>query len=121
MEEQDMQNKVKKVSDKLTDSVFLLANEPSVALFRLQEHVRKSLPEMVQHKANMQELERQSQGMIYDVDYACGAVTSIGNSSRTFKNIEGMLKKSMILKDQLNKSQARSSLRAPCFPDPSSA
>lgn len=38
------------VSDKFTESMYVLANEPSVALYRLQEHVRRSLPELVQHK-----------------------------------------------------------------------
>ncbi|XP_078054761.1 BLOC-1-related complex subunit 8 isoform X4 [Mustelus asterias] len=50
MEEQEMQLKVKKVTDKFTESMYFLANEPSLALYRLQEHVRRSLPELVQHK-----------------------------------------------------------------------
>ncbi|XP_035997269.1 BLOC-1-related complex subunit 8 isoform X1 [Fundulus heteroclitus] len=50
MEDQEMQLKVRRVSDKFTESMYVLANEPSVALYRLQEHVRRSLPELVQHK-----------------------------------------------------------------------
>lgn len=38
------------MTDKFTESVYVLANEPSVALYRLQEHVRRSLPELAQHK-----------------------------------------------------------------------
>lgn len=38
------------VTDKFTESMYILANEPSVALYRLQEHVRRSLPELAQHK-----------------------------------------------------------------------
>lgn len=40
------------VTDKFTESVYVLANEPSVALYRLQEHVRRSLPELAQHKVS---------------------------------------------------------------------
>ncbi|XP_055396553.1 BLOC-1-related complex subunit 8 isoform X3 [Bubalus kerabau] len=71
MEEPEMQLKGKKVTDKFTESVYVLANEPSVALYRLQEHVRRSLPELAQHKADMQRWEEQSQGAIYTVEYAC--------------------------------------------------
>ncbi|KAI6072378.1 Protein MEF2BNB isoform X1 [Aix galericulata] len=51
--------------------MYVLANEPSVALYRLQEHVRRSLPELAQHKSDMQSWEEQSQGAIYTVEYAC--------------------------------------------------
>ncbi|RLV62880.1 hypothetical protein DV515_00018851 [Chloebia gouldiae] len=71
MEEAEMQLKVKKVTDKFTESLYVLANEPSVALYRLQEHVRRSLPELAQHKSDMQSWEEQSQGAIYTVEYAC--------------------------------------------------
>ncbi|CAM9383051.1 unnamed protein product [Lampetra planeri] len=103
MEEVDMENKAKRVSDKLTDSMYILANEPSVALFRLQEHVRKSLPELV----DMQSLEQQGQGLIYDVDYAIGAVNNIARSTTTFSNVEGLLRKAVAIKQQLNKASSR--------------
>lgn len=45
------------VSDKFTESMYVLANEPSVALYRLQEHVRRSLPELVQHKVFLLQLD----------------------------------------------------------------
>ncbi|CAB1324447.1 unnamed protein product [Coregonus sp. 'balchen'] len=51
--------------------MYVLANESSVALYRLQEHVRESLPELVLHKTDMQLWEEQSQGAIYTVEYAC--------------------------------------------------
>ncbi|XP_056374174.1 BLOC-1-related complex subunit 8 isoform X2 [Hyla sarda] len=64
------------LTDKFTESMYVLANEPSVALYRLQEHVRRSLPELAQHKADMQNWEEQSQGSVYTVEYACRRITT---------------------------------------------
>ncbi|XP_073517141.1 BLOC-1-related complex subunit 8 isoform X1 [Phyllobates terribilis] len=111
MEEQEMQIKVKKVTDKFTESMYVLANEPSVALYRLQEHVRRSLPELAQHKADMQNWEEQSQGSVYTVEYACSAVRSMTFSSVHFKSIDGLLKQSINLKHQMNAVQSRSFAR----------
>ncbi|XP_031724260.1 BLOC-1-related complex subunit 8 isoform X2 [Anarrhichthys ocellatus] len=95
------------VSDKFTESMYVLANEPSVALYRLQEHVRRSLPELVQHKTDMQSWEEQSQGAIYSVEYACSAVKSMTNSSLYFKNIDGLLRQAISMKEQISNSQGR--------------
>ncbi|XP_033821008.1 BLOC-1-related complex subunit 8 isoform X2 [Periophthalmus magnuspinnatus] len=108
MEDQEMQLKVRRVTDKFTESMYVLANEPSVALYRLQEHVRRSLPELVQHKTDMQSWEEQSQGAIYTVEYACSAVKSMTNSSLYFKNIDGLLRQAISLKERINNSQGRS-------------
>ncbi|XP_062868749.1 BLOC-1-related complex subunit 8 isoform X2 [Trichomycterus rosablanca] len=108
MDDQEMQLKVKRVSDKFTESMYVLANEPSIALFRLQEHVRRSLPELVQHKTDMQSWEEQSQGAIYTVEYACSAVKSMANSSLYFKNIDGLLKKAITMREQISSTQGRS-------------
>uniref|UniRef100_A0A7M4FD78 BLOC-1 related complex subunit 8 n=1 Tax=Crocodylus porosus TaxID=8502 RepID=A0A7M4FD78_CROPO len=109
MEEPEMQLKVKKVTDKFTESMYILANEPSVALYRLQEHVRRSLPELAQHKSDMQSWEEQSQGAIYTVEYACSAIKNMTDSSVYFKSIDGLLKQAIAMKDQLNAAQGRSS------------
>ncbi|XP_061094198.1 BLOC-1-related complex subunit 8 isoform X1 [Conger conger] len=122
MEDQEMQLKVKRVTDKFTESMYVLANEPSVALYRLQEHVRRSLPELVQHKSDMQSWEEQSQGAIYTVEYACSAVKSMTNSSMYFKSIEGLLRQAISMKDRISATQGRSFSEAtppPCPIDPS--
>ncbi|XP_056614264.1 BLOC-1-related complex subunit 8 isoform X1 [Triplophysa dalaica] len=106
MDDQEMQLKVKRVTDKFTESMYVLANEPSIALYRLQEHVRRSLPELVQHKTDMQSWEEQSQGAIYSVEYACSAVKSMTKSSLYFKNIDGLLRQAISLKEKLS-SQGR--------------
>ncbi|XP_005999488.1 BLOC-1-related complex subunit 8 isoform X2 [Latimeria chalumnae] len=108
MEDQEMQIKVKRVTDKFTESMYVLANEPSLALYRLQEHVRRSLPELVQHKTDMQSWEEQSQGAIYTVEYACSAVKGMTNSSVHFKSIEGLLRQAICIKDRMSSSQSRS-------------
>ncbi|CAM4628908.1 unnamed protein product [Eretmochelys imbricata] len=115
MEETEMQLKVKKVTDKFTESMYILANEPSVALYRLQEHVRRSLPELAQHKADMQSWEEQSQGAIYTVEYACSAIKNMMDSSVYFESIDRLLKHAITVKDQLNSAQGRSAaaLQAP--------
>ncbi|XP_015666214.1 BLOC-1-related complex subunit 8-like [Crotalus tigris] len=105
MEEAEMQLKVKKVTDKFTESMYVLANEPSVALYRLQEHVRRSLPELAEHKADMQSWEEQSQGAIYTVEYACSAIKNMKDSSMYFKNIEGLLRHAIAVKDRLNSAR----------------
>ncbi|KAL1023053.1 hypothetical protein UPYG_G00035870 [Umbra pygmaea] len=118
MEDQEMQLKVKRVTDKFTESMYLLANEPSVALYRLQEHVRRSLPELVQHKTDMQSWEEQSQGAIYTVEYACSAVKSMTNSSLYFKSIDGLLRQAISMKEQIVASQGRSSSETSPSPIP---
>uniref|UniRef100_A0A2K6BCN1 Protein MEF2BNB n=1 Tax=Macaca nemestrina TaxID=9545 RepID=A0A2K6BCN1_MACNE len=86
MEEPEMQLKGKKVTDTFTESICVLANEPSVALYRLQEHVRRSLPELARHKAAMQRWEVQSQGAIYTAEYDRRAVKKVEEEWR-----EGLL------------------------------
>lgn len=38
------------VAERLSESMNIVANEPSLAFFRIQEHVRKSLPQLVEQK-----------------------------------------------------------------------
>ena len=38
------------VADKLSETVHLMSNDPSMGLYRIQEHVKKSVPTLVEKK-----------------------------------------------------------------------
>uniref|UniRef100_A0A8C6JG37 Uncharacterized protein n=1 Tax=Melopsittacus undulatus TaxID=13146 RepID=A0A8C6JG37_MELUD len=105
---EEAQQPSRNITDKFTESMYVLANEPSVALYRLQEHVRRSLPELAQHKSDMQSWEEQSQGAIYTVEYACSAIKNMTDSTVYFKSIDSLLKHAIAMKEQLNAAQGRS-------------
>ncbi|RXG68967.1 Pre-mRNA-splicing factor ATP-dependent RNA helicase DHX15, partial [Armadillidium vulgare] len=55
---------------KLETKQFREANEPSLAVYRLQEHVRRALPPTVARRQHVLQLHSQLQGACYDVEYA---------------------------------------------------
>lgn len=56
----------------LSENLHFVANEPSLAFYRLQEHVRKSVPPMIEKRVQVQKLHKDLQGHNYDVEYALG-------------------------------------------------
>lgn len=50
----------------------ILANEPSLAYYRLQENIRKSLPSMIDKRFEAEKMQQDLQGSIYDLEYAIG-------------------------------------------------
>ncbi|NXX80690.1 BORC8 protein, partial [Urocolius indicus] len=81
--------------------MYVLANEPSVALFRLQEHVRRSLPELAQHKVTS------SQPPSFPPS---SAIKNMTDSTVYFKSIDSLLRQAIAMKDQLNTAQGRSTV-----------
>lgn len=43
------------VTEKFLENIHTMLNEPSVGLYRVQEHVRRSLPQLVDKKVNILE------------------------------------------------------------------
>lgn len=48
----------------------IIANEPSLAFYRIQEHVRKVIPLIVDRRAEVYQLQQDLQGKCYDMEYA---------------------------------------------------
>ncbi|KOB69452.1 Protein MEF2BNB-like protein [Operophtera brumata] len=82
--DQELESKAKKAAERISENMHIVANEPSLALYRLQEHVRKALPPMVERR-----------------------VESMDGAATSFKNIQGMLKQSIFLKQQLKYEESR--------------
>ncbi|VDP67588.1 unnamed protein product [Schistosoma mattheei] len=59
-----------KVTETTSDLLISLANEPSLAYFHIQEHIRKSVPEILKYQLRVEHLDSQLRGSCYDLDYA---------------------------------------------------
>ena len=72
-----------------------------IILTPFQEHVRRSVPHLVERKNISRSLGDQCKGAIFDMEYAVDAVSSAGKSYSTFKSINEQLKHSVHLAQQI--------------------
>lgn len=102
----------------------IVANEPSLAFYRLQEHVRKALNPVVERRVAVEKIHTELQGRCYDMEYAVryaeyrmqdvlihymsfSALKTIRNAEGSFKNIQDHLKNAIFLKQQLKYEESR--------------
>lgn len=85
----------------------IVANEPSLAFYRLQEHVRKALPPMVEKRVEVLALKKQLQGHCYDVEYAVSAIKTMQDADKSFDSTLELLKNAIFYKQQLKYEEHR--------------
>ncbi|CAI9733603.1 Hypothetical predicted protein [Octopus vulgaris] len=105
--EPELEHKARKVSERFSENLHIITNEPSLAFFRIQEHVRKSLPQLVEQKHEVQEIHQNVQGACFDAEYAKNAVNAMQNSNVHFQNIQDLLKNAMFMKQQIEYEESR--------------
>ncbi|KAI5751345.1 hypothetical protein M8J77_006583 [Diaphorina citri] len=93
--------KVKKATERISENMHIIANEPSLAFYRLQEHVRKALPPMVEKRVEINKLNQELQGHCYDLEYAIGAVNNMQAASSHLEHIQKLIKDSIFMKQQI--------------------
>ncbi|XP_069992157.1 BLOC-1-related complex subunit 8 homolog isoform X2 [Penaeus vannamei] len=103
----DLEVKVKKALERVSENIHISANEPSLAVYRLQEHVRRALPPTVSRRQHVTALHSQLQGACYDVEYALGAVRSMNDASEKFSSLQELLKSAIFHRQQLKYEQTR--------------
>lgn len=94
-------------TERISENMHIVANEPSLAFYRLQEHVRKALPPMVEKRVEVLALARQLQGRCYDVEYAVSAVKTMQCADKSFENTLEFLKNAIHFKQQLKFEEQR--------------
>ncbi|CAF1043639.1 unnamed protein product [Rotaria magnacalcarata] len=98
----DVEVKVRSSVRAINDTVQANANEPSLAFYRIQEHVRKSLPTMIQKRIELENLHDRMTGLIFDIEYSVDAVKSIEKSDEHVNNIATYLEKSIYISKQIH-------------------
>uniref|UniRef100_A0A069DWG3 Uncharacterized protein n=1 Tax=Panstrongylus megistus TaxID=65343 RepID=A0A069DWG3_9HEMI len=104
-----LESKVKKVTERISENIHIVANEPSLAFYRLQEHVRKALPPMVDKRMEVGKLHQELQGRCYDAEYAVSAVKAIENAESSFQNTQDLLRNALFYKQQLKFKESQRS------------
>lgn len=105
--DQDLETKVKKATERISENMHIVANEPSLAFYRLQEHVRKALPPMVEKRMEVLALQQQLLGRCYDVEYAISAIKTMQGAGKSFENTLDFIKNAIFFKQQLKYEEQR--------------
>ena len=69
----------------------IIANEPSLGMYRIQEHIRKTLPKLDQQCLKLNESNEKFKDLLYGVEQSTHAIKSIENAEDSLNNIEHTL------------------------------
>lgn len=104
--ETDLSTRVARICSGMNEVVTIAANEPSLGLFRLQEHVINTVPKQVSERIEIDEISQRLNGINFDMDYDTEAVKAMAEVTH-FGNIASDLQKAIELKQKLNRIEAR--------------
>ncbi|CAN7994808.1 unnamed protein product [Ixodes hexagonus] len=108
----ELEQRVKGSCGRISENAHIFANEPSLACYRLQEHVRRSLGAVVERRLQLVEARHELRGKCYDLDYSVGALKGFMQSKQHLDNIQELLKNAVFVKQQLAHGEARQMAKA---------
>ena len=82
-----------------------VANEPSLGLYRINEHVHVTVPKIRDQEKKLNVVHQRINGCTFDAEYDCDAVKSM-KGIHQFESINEKLKKAMELTKELNERAA---------------
>ena len=81
----DVEVKARKYTNSLSDAHYEVANEPSLGFYRIQEHVRKSVPQIIEKTNELDSFKAKVQGSSFDLDYSLDAIIKMSRADTTFE------------------------------------
>lgn len=105
--DRDLESKVRRACERISENVHICANEPSLAFFRLSEHVRKALPPTVESRQQVQLIQRQLGSAYEDAELALQEVQSMELASPTLQSTMELLKNAIHIQQQLRQEQSK--------------
>lgn len=114
----DLEAKVRKTVERISENVHICANEPSLAFYRLAEHVRKALPPTVESQRQVVKLQQHLHGAYLDAEYGLETVQGMEKASSRLSNVQELLKNAIFLQQQIKYEQSRSWALSPSSSGP---
>eukprot|EP00762_Andalucia_godoyi_P008315 ANDGO_07368.mRNA.1 BLOC-1-related complex subunit 8 OS=Tetraodon nigroviridis GN=borcs8 PE=3 SV=1 len=89
--------KVLGFGDKVSDMLEHLAAGPSVGLVRIQDHIRRTVPVLVERKAAFRAEIRHASDASYAIEYAMGATAGVQSAANRMKRLSKALESHLVL------------------------
>ncbi|XP_004227488.3 BLOC-1-related complex subunit 8-like [Ciona intestinalis] len=86
-----LEQKVQRCCDDVNKTGHLVANEPSLGLYRIQQHIRKAMPKLVACESTTKVSDNQLKGLVFDTSGSTNVIQEMKKSSEIFSNIEKLL------------------------------
>lgn len=81
----ELEERVKHLTEGCSEWLHILSHDPSLALFRIQEHVRKTLPGLIGLRIEMGRLNGGLGGAAFDLANAAGVCREMGEATSSFQ------------------------------------
>lgn len=91
-EDQEVIQKTKTVCHYVNRFLYKSAHEPTLASYRIQEHVYKAAPALGNEQLELERLNGKLSGAIFDLNYTLTVLDKMIQADKTFTNIRDILK-----------------------------
>jgi len=108
-DELEARSKVTKICHKLNESIYVAANEPSLGMYRLQEHVRFNVPKLARCTKEFQNMQSKVEGASYDVEYDTETLKKMASISQ-FTSIRDKIRKAIEIRQSWEKKEFQKKL-----------
>jgi len=111
-DEAEAKAKVTKICQKLNESIYVAANEPSLGMYRVQEHVRFNIPKLARCQRELQNTQSKIEGSSYDLEYDTEALKKMGSLTQ-FTSIRTKIRKAIEIRQNWEKKEYQKRLSTP--------
>jgi len=92
--DEDTMNRLKNGSKKMSEYLHHLANEPSIGLYHVCDHITRNVPKSVETKKSLKATNKTVEDLNYDMDFTIRTVRNLHDLD-TFKNIRTLINDSI--------------------------
>ena len=103
-EELEAKTKAGKICSKLNEAIYIAANEPSLGMYRVQEHVRFSIPKLARCQREFQNIQSKVEGSSYDLEYDTETLKKMGSLTQ-FTSIRNKIRKAIEIRQNWEKKE----------------
>ena len=103
----DLQTTIRRVVTNFNTTVYSLANEPSLGMYRIQEHISAAVPRVLGHKQSLELVSKQVEGACFDIEYDTRAVSEMKKSIKEFESVKDCLTRAIETKAKIDEAAAR--------------